>query len=262
MNIKRIQELYEYNPQKGKLNEGWNDVDTSNYICIGEVPYDPWLDGTKQLYIMVSPQKIMKHGREEYDVRYTKNSDGSGSQIENIPTYVKHNAVIYPEHQNDEYGEIFLGKRKDNDLLIQQHKEFESKLFKAGENIILHHNTSFKVNDGFIKKGKPNGWSNNSDKGIYFWGSRTGGKDPSNGGLYTYYCLIKKGDLYDLDTNEERLSLEQAMRKYPYVGQHWQNEDNVIVVNTYLPTPIWCILDTQTGKWYDKEWKEIEKPFN
>ena len=72
MNIKRIQELFNYNPQKGKLNEGWNDVDTSNYICIGEVPYDPWLDGTKQLYIMVSPQKIMKHGREEYDVRYTK----------------------------------------------------------------------------------------------------------------------------------------------------------------------------------------------
>ena len=75
-------------------------------------------------------------------------------------------------------------------------------------------------------------------------------------------CLIKKGDLYDLETNEERLSLEQAMKKYPYVGQNWQDEENVIVVNTYQPTPIWCILDKQTGKWYNKEWKEIEKPFN
>ena len=87
------------------------------------------------------------------------------------------------------------------------------------------------------------------------------GEVPSNGGLYTYYCLIKKGDLYDLETNEERLSLEQAMKKYPYVGQNWQDEENVIVVNTYQPTPIWCILDTQTGKWYDKDWNEIQKPF-
>lgn len=259
---KRFRELYKYNPSKGIIKEGYGDVDTSNYICIGEVPYSPWFNGPNRLYIMVSPQKIMEYGEEQYDVRYTENSDGSGRQIQGIPIYVKRNAVIYPEHQNDEYGEIFLGKRKDKDLLIQQHKEFESKLFKYGENIILHHDSSFKVNDGFIKKGKPNWYSNNTDIGIYFWGSRTGGKDISNGGWYTYYCLIKKGDLYDLDTNEERLSLDQAIKKYPYVGQHWKNDDNVIVVNTYLPTPIWCILDKQTGKWYNKEWKEIEKPFN
>lgn len=98
MNIKRIQELYTYNPSKGIIKEAYGDVDTSGYICIGEVPYDPWLNGTKKLYIMVSPQKVMKYGREKYDVRYTKNSDGSGGQIENIPTNVRHNAVIYPEH--------------------------------------------------------------------------------------------------------------------------------------------------------------------
>ena len=149
---KRFRELYEYNPSKGIIKENYGDVDTSNYICIGEVPYRPWFNGPNRLYIMVSPQKIMKYGEEQYDVIYTENSDGSGRQIEGIPTYVKRNTVIYPEHQNDEYGEIFLGKRKD--------------------------------------------------------------------------------------------------------------DDNVIVVNTYLPTPIWCILDKQTGKWYNKEWKEIEKPFN
>lgn len=68
MNIKRIQELYTYNPSKGIIKEAYGDVDTSGYICIGEVPYDPWLNGTKKLYIMVSPQKVMKYGREEYDV--------------------------------------------------------------------------------------------------------------------------------------------------------------------------------------------------
>ena len=44
MNIKRIQELYTYNPSKGIIKEAYGDVDTSGYICIGEVPYDPWLN--------------------------------------------------------------------------------------------------------------------------------------------------------------------------------------------------------------------------
>ena len=32
MSIKRIQELYTYNPSKGIINEGFGDVDTSNYV--------------------------------------------------------------------------------------------------------------------------------------------------------------------------------------------------------------------------------------
>lgn len=261
MNIKRIKELYEYKPSKGIVNEAWGDVDTTGWVCVGEVDYNPWAKKIDKLYVMVNPQKTMYGGRYINDVRYTENPDGSGNQTDSIPKYAKERIIIYPEHQDDEFGEMFLGKRKDKDLLIQQHKEFESKLFKFGENIILHHDSSFKIKDGFVKQGKPNGWSNNSDKGIYFWGSRTGGKDPSNGGLYTYYCLIKKSDLYDLQTNEERLSFDQALSKYPYIGKNWPSDKNIIVVNTYHPTPIWCILDRQTGKWYDKDWNEIEKPF-
>ena len=258
--IGRFRQLFNYKPKKGMRNESFGDVDTSNYICIGEVPYDPWLKNLDKVYIMVSPHKIMRWGEERFDVRYTENSDGSGLQTSSIPGYVKENAIIYPEHQDDEYGELFLGKKKSDEEIKAESDEFESRLFKKGNNVIIHHNTSYKVEDGVIKRGKQNAWSNNSDIGIYFWGSRNSGKDPSSVGSYTYYCLIERENLYDFHTNVERLSLKQALGKYGYVGQIWQNGD-AIVVNTLKSTPIWCILDNKTGKWYDKEWNEIEKPF-
>ena len=50
------------------------------------------------------------------------------------------------------------------------------------------------------------------------------------------------------------------MGKYKYAGQYWKKTDK-IVVTTFVETPIWCILDKLKGKWYDKDWNEIEKPF-
>lgn len=263
MDVKRIQQLYSYNPSKGIIKEAYGDVDTSKYICIGEVEnYFPWTNeqGKNKLYIMGSPNKIMRWGKEMFDIRYTENQDGSGRQMDSLPAEAKQRIVIYPNHQDDEYGVMFLGKKQDKEVLMQKHQDFISRLFKFEGKIVIHHNTSFKITDGFVKKGKPNGWSNNTDKGIYFWGSRNSGKDPSNAGLYTYYCLINGEDLYDFETNDKRLTLEQAMRKYGYVGQNWQDEE-AIVVNTSLPTPIWRILDKQTGIWYDKDWNQVEKPF-
>ena len=257
--LKRFNELYKYNPQKGILNEGWDDVDTSNYICVGEVPFYPWADGKDKVYIMVNPQKTMEYGEEINDVRYTENPDGSGKQIDNIPPYGNRFLTIYPEHQNDEFGEMFLGKRKSDDTVKQQHELFLSKLFRRGNKVIIHHNSSYKVTDGVIKKGVQNTWSNNSDIGIYFWGNRSGGKDPSNVGQYTYYCIIPINELYDFDTNEERISLDQALKKYKYAGQTWQHTDS-IVVSTLQETPIWCILDKSNGKWYDRNWNEISNP--
>lgn len=262
---KRFRELFNYNPQKGNLNEGWNDVDTTGWICIGEVAYYPWSDETEEknkTYIMVNPQKRMKWGKEINDVRYTENSDGSGKQLDDIPYFYKKNITIYPEHQDDEYGEMFLGKKKDENVIKQKHEEFLSKLFRINGKVILHHNSSYKLTDGFIKKGKPNVYSNNTDIGIYFWGSRNSGSDASSQSIYTYYCIIDENDLYDFETNVERLkTLRQAVEKHKYVGHYWKNGE-AICVNTFNFTPIWCILDKYTGKWYDKEWKEIEKPFN
>lgn len=249
-----------YNPSKGIINEAWGDVDTNGWVCVGEVDYNPWGVNGNKLYIMVNPQKTMKWGKEINDVRYTQNEDGSGLQTDSIPSYAKEKLTIYPEYQDTEFGEMFLGKRKDSNTAKEIHNDFLSKLFKIGDNVILHHNSSYVLKDGFIKKGKTNNWSNNTDIGIYFWGSRTCGNDPSNNSLYTYYCIVPLNEIYDFQTNIERISLQTAMTKYNYVGQLWKDGEN-IVITTFKPTPIWCILDKQTGKWYDREWNEIEKPF-
>ena len=64
-------------------------------------------------------------------------------------------------------------------------------------------------------------------------------------------------DLYDFSANSERMTLRNALEKYDYCGQYWQNSD-AIVVNIFTPTPIWCILDKSNGKWFDKDWNEIK----
>ena len=263
--IKRFKQLSNYNVKKGIINEGLDDVDASKYICIGEVQnFFPWFDdtGKNKVYIMASPEKIMKYGEMMYDIVYTENNDGTGRQTDSVPTYYKlRNAKIYPEHYDDEYGEMFLGKKKDENTIKEKHNAFMSNLFKIGNKVVIHHSSSYKITDGVIKKGTPNRWSNNSDIGIYFWGSRTSGNDVSGYSKYIYYCLINEHDLYDFETNEERfISLSEAMTKYKYAGQYWLKSNN-IVVTTYFQTPIWCVLDKQTGIWYDKDWREIQKPF-
>lgn len=254
--LKRIIELCEY---KIHINE-WGKVDTNGYICVGEVPFYPFAGNKRKMYIMVSPQKEMKWGEEMYNIVYTENEDGSGAQTDSVPNYAKDRMTIYPEHMDDEYGEIFLGKRKGNEIIEKNHNEFLSKLFIIGGSVVLHHYSNFEIKDGVVRKGEQQGYSNNSDIGIYFWGSRHSGSDPSNYGKYIYYCLISKDSLYDFETNVERLTLPNAMKKYEYCGQYWKDKD-AVVVTTYKPTTIWCILDTANGKWFDKEWNQISKPF-
>ena len=239
-----------------RILEGYGDVDTSSYICIGEIPYSPWASGDK-VYILASPKKIMRWGEEMYDIRYCKNPDGSGAQTDSIPSVQKHYATIYPEYEDSEMAEPFLGKKKDIAELERKHKEFLSKVNISGDKVILTHNSSRQITDGVIRKGEANRWSNNTDIGIYFWASKNAGSDPSGAGRFTYYCIIPSSDLYDFEANAERLSLEKAMSKHPYVGQFWKNSD-AVVVTTYRHTPIYRILDKSTGKWYDAEWNEAE----
>lgn len=259
--LAKFRRLTFYNPSKGMLTEALNSK-LNNYVCVGEVNYWPWGGNKDKVYVMVSPEKIMRWGEEVYDVQYTENADGTGKSTEDIPVFYKRHIKIYDEHKNDKYGELFLGKQKNDNEIEAKHKEFEDKLFKINGNIIIHHNSNYAIKDGVVKKGKMNTWSNNSDIGIYLWGSRNSGNDPSNVSTYTYYCIISPEDLYDFHTNKKRyISLDQAMSREYYVGQLWNHGGDAVVVSTLHPTPIWCILDKQNGKWYNKEWQEIQKPF-
>jgi hypothetical protein len=233
----------------------------SSYINIGKVAYWPFFKRKKKhvLYVMISKDKVQKYGNQTYDVRYTENPDGTGLNTDSIPENVKNEMVIYPEYQNTEYGDFLLGARKDKATLEKEHAAFENALSTFNGKIVLRHDSSYVIKDGVIRKGKPNTYSKDSDIGVYFWGSDKVGKDNSNVGVYTYYCLIDRNQLYDYQTNEERLSLVQALQKYPYAGQFW--EDGAIVVNTLKETPIWCIYDKRNDKWFDANWNQIGNPF-
>ena len=233
----------------------------SNYINIGKVAYWPFFKKKEErvLYVMISKDKVLKYGNQTYDVRYTENPDGTGLNTDSIPEYIKNEMVIYPEYRDTEYGDYFLGTRKDNATLEREHSNFENALSTFNGKVVLRHDSSYVIKDGVIRKGKPNSYSKDSDVGIYFWGSNKTGKDNSNIGTYTYYCLIERNQLYDYQTNEERLSLVQALQKYPYAGQFWK--DGAIVVNTFKTTPIWRVYDKRNGKWYDKNWVETGNPF-
>ena len=237
------------------INEGFNDADTSGWVCIGEV------NGAQFPYIMVNPVKKMKWGEEIHEVRYCQNRDGSGGQTESLMPCDRDKVEIYPEYYDSELSEKFLGKKKSDDEIERIHSEFMSKVFVLGDKVVLHHNSSYRITDGVVKQGKPNGYSKNSDVGIYFWASKHSGKDPSNSSLYTYYCLIDVDDLYDFEANVDRTRLVPAMKRHGYVGQLWPMDKSAVVVNTFKETPIWRILDKQTGRWYDAGWNEVEKPF-
>ena len=237
------------------MNEGFGDVDTSGWVCIGEVT------GAQFPYIMVNPNKTREYGEMVHLVRYCENPDGSGGQSDWIAPYEKGNIKIYREYYDSELSEKFLGKKKSDDEIERIHSEFMSKVNMLGDKVVLHHNSSHRIMDGYVKKGKPNNYSKNSDVGIYFWASKEPGRDPSNSSLYTYYCLIDADDLYDFEANVDRTRLIPSMKNHAYVGQYWRNGGDAVVVTTFKETPIWRILDKRSGMWYDSGWNEVENPF-
>lgn len=244
-----------------------NDMrDLSNWILVGEVenPIYPEKEGSTS-YIFVNPDIDSYDGpdwRFKNDcVRISSKPDGTGIQgyYSDIMSFYRRYMRIYPEHLNDKYGDVILGKGKSPEVLKAEHDAFLRKLNLRGNDVVLKHNSSVVIKDGVIKKGTTNHYSNNSDDGIYFWGSKDVAADPSNEGMYTYFCHIPLSELYDLDTNRERLTLKQAISRHSYVGKTWnQNNPNVIVVNTYRKTPIDYILEKRTGKYYNAQWEEIE----
>lgn len=252
-----------YDPKKGMLNEGFNDeVDLSGWVNIGEIPYY-----SDTLYIFIDPNyanvDVPEWRFKDTVIKLTPNKDGSGRQttLGDIPVFYRQKFSLYPQYKDSEYADVLIGvKKKPTEQLEEEHNEIWSQLFRIGDNVCIHHNSSVKITDGVIKKGKANNWSNNSDVGIYFWGSRNDGRDPSGNSLYTYYCLISENDIYDKYSNPQRLNVDQALSQYKYVADFWHNKEAVLI-RAGAETPIWRILNKQTGEWFDSKWNKVDRPF-
>lgn len=233
----------------------WPDKDTRGWINIGIVKgYSCFMGGT-DTYLMANPNAKMQPGEDKY--RFKSNNtafspDPEGSTREaSVPDYYKQRLEIYPEYQDTFWGELFLGRKKDTEEDRAEHEKFMSELNQTGNDVILMHNSPVLIKDGVISGGHPKRhYSNNSDVGIYFWGTSFAGRDPSNGSQYTYYCKVPKDSIYDFETNVDRLTLRQAMSKYPYVAQYWQGGP-AIVVTTWKNTPIWKVVDNRNTKRFD-----------
>lgn len=257
---KRMELLSEYNPKQA-LNE-WGEKDSRGWINIGVIPNAAPFANRGDAYLMVDPNAPQEDDMSNFKYRHTTYNtkpDGTGIDIQSIPSYKTEYLQIYPEYRDTYYGDLFLGKRLGEEG-ERMHKEFMSKLnISGGGDVILKHDSSVRITDGVIRKGKTNPWSNNSDIGIYFWGSKHIGRDQSNGQHYTYICTIPLNDVYDFETNLERFrSLRQAMAEHKYCAQYWdKNDNNAIVVNTFANTPIKAIKDNTTGKVYNSNWEEI-----
>lgn len=259
--INKMKLLSEYDP-KTALNE-WR-VDCRGWLNIGVIPNgSPFLgsDDNDDMYVMVNPnaEKIDDMSSFKYrNVVYNTKPDGTGATAD-VPSYKLEDIEIYPEYRDTYYGELFLGRMKGEEDK-KKHEEFMSRLnIVNGGQVLLKHSSSVKITDGYVSYGKKNPWSNNSDIGIYFWGSKRIGRDQSNIGQYTYICTVNMDDIYDFETNLERFpSLKAALKVHPYCAQQWKDEVNVIVVNTLIKTPIKAIRDNSNGTVYDSEWKPID----
>ena len=125
--------------------------------------------------------------------------------------------------------------------------------------VVLMHDSNNRITNGVIDRTgqTANNYSKNSDLGNYFWASPNPGKDQSNGGQYTYYCLISPDNLYDMEENPKGYdSTKDALQSETYVAGRWN--DGAIAVMTNQPTPISFIeaknTNTTLGGIYDAKW--------
>lgn len=265
--IEKLKFLIEYNPKKGGLlNEIINGYDISNWLNIGKF-YKYNTDGsgpTKLYYLFVNP-----NAKEISDLDIFRkdnfalcdNPDGVGNSRDlNAERDYRYDKIeLYPEYQDGYYATALSGISTEK-YKQKKHEELMSKVFIIDNKVVLHHNSSYKITDGVVKRGKTNGYSNNNDWGVYFWASKHSGNDQSGGGMYTYYCLVNLDMCYDVTNNVENFTSDVRMsRRYPYHLKSWENGD-AVACQTSVETPIWCIKDNSTGKFYNKNWEEIEKP--
>lgn len=164
---------------------------------------------------------------------------------------------IYPQYQDTAYGNILC--RSKNQQKEELHTKVMQSLDIRNGFLILKHNSPVKITDGIIQsKGTRQGYSSRSDYNNYYWASKEIGPDQSGmRAIYCYYCFVNPNDFYDLSSNLENLSTEEALKKYKYCGIVWKdNPDWIAAVDA--PAKITFIRDLgDGGKAYDANWNEI-----
>lgn len=245
-----------------KLNEGMWDKDMTGWVNVGVIKGGSSIGIGGDAYLMVDPNYPKTDDFSTFKYRasaYNTKPDGSGRETP-VSSHKMQNLEIYDQYRDTYYGEVFLGHKKTEEDR-QAHERFTEFLDVSGGDVMLKHNSDVRITDGVVKKGKTNNYSNNSDVGVYFWGSKHFGQDPSNNARYTYYCLVDQGSVYDFENDMERFgTLMNVFKKYRYAAQYWQGGP-AIVVNSVAstPTPIAYVRDNMTGKVYDADWKEIDQ---
>lgn len=267
--LDRFNRLVEYDhhkPDGGIISRPVDGADTSEWTLIGEIEYGASWRKVDSAYIFAYPYADKSDDYRRFiadncSINLEKDgSDGGhsffGGKYAFDSRYDK--VKVYPEYENTYYDFIFNGKTQK--YREEMHEKLEKELFVVGNSVVLQHDSSYKITDGVVKRGKQNPWSNNDDWGIYFWASRNVGTDPSNGGAYTYFCLVNLEQMYDATNNVENFEKnKEALMKYPYIYQKWVR-GNAVACQTVRSTPIYCIRDNSNGKFYDKDWNEIEEP--
>ena len=129
---KRMELLSEYNPKQA-LNE-WGEKDSRGWINIGVIPDAAPFANRGDAYLMVDPNAPQEDDFSNFKYRHTTYNtkpDGTGIDIQSIPSYKTEYLQIYPEYRDTYYGDLFLGKRLDEEG-ERMHKEFMSKLNISG----------------------------------------------------------------------------------------------------------------------------------
>ena len=179
--------------------------------------------------------------------------DENGSE-KGVTSFGIENVKLYDEYKNSVWGDVlndYVPKKED------YHKEFMNNLMKNGNNIVLRHNSSYRITDGIVLSTaqRANRYTPQSDIGCtYFWASKHDGNDIS-GGEFTYYCEVPLDYVYDYSSNLEGFkSQSEALSNYPYIACYWHDED-AIVVKTQRATPISYIR--YKDETYDSEWNRL-----
>ena len=123
--IKRFNEIINYDPKVGTINEVLEKKDLTGWLCIGEIDRCSifYQQEEDKIYILVDPNYDEETSLKSESIRYCDKKDGTGPQTGLMPQYYLNGSgfKIYPEYRNTKYGEIFLGKQKDPELIQKIH---------------------------------------------------------------------------------------------------------------------------------------------
>ena len=244
------------NEIKNQFNFLYNRItensEDGNWIKIGEQIRHYPTDEKFTIMVNDSAKKPDLHNRNtfefrkfsEWNVKYL-NEDGSNAGSPG--PYDDPTTELLPEYKDTYWDWFFNGL---NETKEQEHQYFLSQLDIENGMVVLKHNSPYKIESGYVggadKKG-PNIYSNNSDLGNYFWGSKEEGADQSGQGEYQYICYVPIDEVYDFEYNEKGYkSMKEAVNNEKYVASWWPNGGGIVVVSQY-PTKIDHVIKRRIG---------------